>query len=81
MEPFQWSWSAEDGRWPDQYQRDRLIQIHRNHPDQEPSPDHGYSSWLTLPDDRIFLVDYTNLGDKPGKSHLVGIYLTMEDLV
>ena len=58
----------------------RLIQIHGNHPDQEPNPDHGYSSWLVLPDERIFLVDYTNHGDKPGKSHLVGVYLLNEDL-
>ena len=25
-------------------------------------------------------VDYTNFGDTPGQSHLVGAYITMEDL-
>ena len=76
--PFSWEWSASSGQWPDQYQRDRTIQIHANSPD--PGPDHGYSSWLVLDDGRIMLVDYTNLGDKPAKSHLVGVYLNPEDL-
>lgn len=74
-----WVWQASAGEWPDEYQRRRLIQIHANHPDQKPSPDHGYSSWLELPDGRIFLVDYTNCGDQPHKSHLVGVYLHPED--
>lgn len=75
----EWSWAAASGQWPDQYQRERMIQIHANHPDQRPGPDHGYSSWLMLADGRIFLVDYTNRGDEPGKSHLVGVYLEPED--
>jgi hypothetical protein len=74
-----WSWCAPAGLWPDEYQRDRLIQIHGNHPDQKPNPDHGYSSWLPLEDGRIFLVDYTNHGDSPGRSHLVGVYLEPDD--
>ena len=77
---FSWSWRAEDGLWPDDYQRRRLIQIHANHPDQKPWPDNGYSSWLRLPDGRIFLVDYTNCGDVPNTSHLVGVYLEPEDI-
>lgn len=77
---FGWSWQADDGLWPDDYQRRRMIQIHGNHPDQKPSPDHGYSSWLPLDDGRIFLVDYTNYGDAPGKSHLVGVYIEPEDI-
>jgi hypothetical protein len=76
-----WDWAASKGLWPDQYQRDRMIQIHGNHPDQKPWPDHGYSSWLSLPDGRIFLVDYSNHGDPPGQSHLVGLYIDPEDLV
>ena len=78
---YSWSWSAADGTWPDDYQRRRLIQIHANHPDQKPGPDHGYSSWLPLADGRIFLVDYTNCGDVPNTSHLVGVYLDPEDLL
>jgi len=77
---FTWHWQAKDGKWPDQYQRDRLIQIHSNPLGPKHSPDHGYSSWLTLKDGRILLVDYTNYGDVPGKSHLVGVYLNPGDL-
>jgi hypothetical protein len=77
---FSWSWEASSGQWPDQYQRDRLIQIHANHPDQKPGPDGGYSSWVTLEDGRIMFVDYTNCGDEPGKSHIVGVFLEPEDL-
>ena len=77
---FSWSWEVESGHYPDQYQRERLLQLHPNHPHQEPWPDHGYSSWVQLPDERVLVVDYTNLGDPPGKSHLVGVYLTSENL-
>ncbi len=80
FEDWSWNWSAASGDYPDQYQRDRMVQIHANHPDQKPKPDHGYSSWLCLPDGRVLLVDYTNLGDAPGKSHIVGVHLTVDDL-
>ena len=82
--PFQWSWKAGDGQWPDQYQRDHLIQIHGNPRNQKHSPghrpDHGYSSWLVLPDKRIMFVDYTTFGDTGRQGHLVGAYITMDDL-
>ena len=79
---WQWEWSAKSGLWPDQYQRDRLTQIHGNHPDQNGgSPDHGYSSWLQLEDGKIIFVDYTNLGDQPAKSHLVGAFIQPHELV
>ena len=78
--PFSFAWSASSGKWPDQYQRDRMIQIHDNPPGQKASPDHGYSSWVFLNDGRILLVDYTNFGDDPGKSHLVGVYIDPEDI-
>ena len=80
LENYSWKWSASNGKWPDQYQRDRLIQIHANHPEQKPNPDHGYSSWLNLDDGRIFLVDYTNYGDFSSTSHLVGVHINPEDL-
>ena len=73
-----WTWRAGDGQWPDQYQRDRMVQIHAN--DEHEMPDHGYSSWLVLPDERIVFVDYTNRGDELGRSHLVGCHITMDDL-
>jgi hypothetical protein len=80
IEDWAWEWNAADGRWPDQYQRDRLIQIHANELTEDHQPDHGYSSWLMLPDGRIILVDYTNRGDPVGKSHLVGVYLEPDDI-
>ena len=77
---IRWSWDANRGLWPDDYQRRRLIQIHANPPGQEAQPDHGYSSWLILGEGRIFLVDYTNSGDEPNRSHLVGVFLGPEDV-
>jgi hypothetical protein len=74
-----WSWDAALGHWPDEYQRRRLLQIHANCAGQQPWPDNGYSSWVLLENDRIFLADYTNCGDEPGRSHLVGVYLEPED--
>lgn len=78
---WSWAWCAADGELPDQYQRTRMIQIHANELSEAHRPDHGYSSWLELPDGRIVLVDYTNFGDTPGKSHLVGVHLLPEDLI
>ena len=80
LDDVSWSWSAADGEWPDQYQRERLIQIHGNHPAQQPYPDHGYSSWLLLEDGRVYFVDYTNHGDRPNKSHLVAAFIEPEDI-
>ena len=57
-----------------------MIQIHANHPDQRPWPDHGYSSWLMLDDGRILLADYAEQGDEPGESHLLGVHLHAEDI-
>ena len=74
---FDWSRKAADGQWPDQYQRERLIQIHAN---EGNAVDHGYSSWVVLDDGRILLVDYTNFGDPRGKAHLVAVYIDPEDL-
>jgi len=80
LDDFSWVWRADSGAWPDQYQRDYLIQIHGNHPDQRPWRDHGYSSWVQLADGRILPIDYTNCGDEPGTSHLVGVHLHLEDI-
>ena len=77
---WRWHWEAADGAWPDQYQRDRLTQVHGNHPEQQPGPDHGYSSWLQQEDGTIVFVDYTNLGDEDGKSHLVGAFIDPQDM-
>jgi len=80
LDDFSWSWEASSGNMPDQYQRDRLIQIHGNHPSQEPWPDHGYSSWVQRADGTIYFVDYTNAGDVPDTAHLVGAYIDLKDI-
>jgi hypothetical protein len=77
---FTWQWTAQSQAWPDQYQRDRLLQVHANPILPKHRPDHGYSSWLPLKDGRILLVDYTNRGDAPGKSHLVGVHFRPEEV-
>ena len=79
---YNYNWNAGKGEWPDQYQRDRMIQIHANPPNQREGhyPDHGYSSWIVLDDGRIMFVDYTNFGDPQGKSHLVGTYIKLKDI-
>lgn len=80
LDDFSWTWNASSGEYPDQYQRDRMIQIHGNHPAQQPWPDHGYSSWVQRDDGSIYFVDYTNAGDVPDTSHLVGAYIDLEDI-
>jgi len=77
---FNWEWKAETGAYPDQYQRERMIQIHANHPAQKPWPDHGYSSWIQRDDGSIFLVDYTNVGDVADTAHLVGVNIEPGDI-
>ncbi len=74
-----WEWDASRRTFPDQYQRDRLIQMHANDPSHA-APDHGYSSWVLLDDGRIMWVDYTNLGDEAGTSHIVGLHFRPEEL-
>ena len=34
FEDWSWNWSASSGEYPNQYQRDRMVQILGNHPDQ-----------------------------------------------
>lgn len=77
---YSWQWNAESNEYPNHYERERLIQVHANHPNQQPRPDHGYSSWIQQEDGTVFLVDYTNCGDVPEKSHIVGVYIAPEDL-
>ncbi len=67
---FTWNWHARLGRYPDQYQLDRMLEINPNPPAQEQRPDNGYSSWLQLPGGEILMVDYSNRGDKAPAGHL-----------
>ncbi len=80
LDDFSWEWAAKSGAFPDQYQRDRMIQIHANHPAQKPWPDHGYSSWIQREDGGVYLVDYTNAGDAADTAHLVGVNIDGADI-
>ena len=77
---FEWAWDAASGAYPDQYQRERMIQLHGNHPAQAPWPDHGYSSWIQREDGSIYLVDYSNAGDIADTAHLLGVNIDLEDI-
>jgi len=77
---FAWRWQASSGAYPDHYQRERMIQVHPNHPAQKPWPDHGYSSWIQRRDGSIYLVDYSNSGDVADTAHLVGVNIEPEDI-
>lgn len=74
-----WSWQAKLGAYPDQYQIDHMLELHSNPPSKDHRPDNGYSSWVQLPDGRIYMVDYTNRGDPAPTAHLYGVYLYPED--
>lgn len=68
--PFAWGWEAGGRSYPDQYQMDRILVVQANPPVEGKRPDHGYSSWLPLPDGSVYLVDYTNRDDPSPLSHL-----------
>jgi len=76
---FSWSWTANSGRFPDQYQIDRMLEINPNPPGPDKRPDNGYSSWLQLPGGDIFLVDYTNRGDPRPTGHLYAARFSLGD--
>jgi hypothetical protein len=73
---FTWLWDARSGVFPDQYESDRLLELHAN---TNPRADNGYSSWLRFEDGEILVLDYTNDGDPLGQSHIVGCSLRAED--
>ena len=50
------SWSAESGRFPDQYQLDHIIEVGAT----IVGGDQGYSGWVQLYDGRIFVINYTD---------------------
>lgn len=71
-----WLWSANSGQYPDQYERDRMIELH---PNTHERPDNGYSTWHRFEDGEILVLDYTNQGDPLGQSHIVACSLRVED--
>lgn len=71
-----WVWDCRQGDFPDQYESDRLLELH---PNTHERADNGYSSWLQFDDGEILVLDYTNDGDPHGQSHIVGCRLRAED--
>ena len=76
---FHWRWNARSGKFPDQYQIDRMLELQANPPEEQHRPDNGYSSWLQMPDEDIFLLDYSNRGDPPPTSHIYAARFSLAD--
>ena len=72
-----YEWHAAGNGFPNQYEIDRWLELDYN---SNRNPDHGYSSWVLLPDGRLFVADYTNEDSPAGKACLKGYYLRPEEL-
>ena len=73
---FHWTWSAAHSAFPDQYELDRVLELHANTHERA---DNGYSTWHRLADGEILVLDYTNQGDPYGQSHVVACRQREED--
>lgn len=73
---WSWLWDARTGRVPDQYEIERMVELH---PNTHERPDNGYSSWVALEDDEVLVLDYTNQGEPIGRSHIVACDLRLSD--
>ena len=71
-----WIWEARSGAYPDQYELDRILELHAN---PHPRADNGYSTWHQFEDGEILVLDYTNRGDPYGQAHVVACRLRPED--
>lgn len=71
-----WLWDMHRGKYPDQYESDRVLELHAN---THAMPDNGYSAWHQFADGEIRVLDYTNEGDPLGQAHVVGCALWVED--
>ena len=75
-----WSWRAEEGGYPDQFRRDRMVLL-------DAAVDSGYSNWDQIEDGTIVVADYTNgafydaasrLGPQP---HIRAYRISEEELI
>jgi hypothetical protein len=79
--PFEWSWKAASGKYPDQYGIDKVLELRANPPAGSVRPDNGYSSWLEREDGSIYMVDYTTRGDPSPTSHIYSMRFSPKDFV
>ncbi len=71
-----WLWEMHRGAYPDQYEPDRVLELHAN---THAMPDNGYSTWHQFADGEIRVLDYTNQGDPLGQAHVVACALRVGD--
>ena len=66
-----WSWEAANGIYPDQYQRDRIVEVKF-----QPLPNaQGGPSWVQFPDGEILVVHNGAMAEDAPKPFLMGCYL------
>ena len=70
-----WNWDAADGTYPDQYQRDRMVEVKF-----QPLPNgQGGPSWVQFPDGEILVVHNGAMAEDAPKPFLMGCYLKPSD--
>ena len=69
-----WSWDATSGAYPDQYQRDFIVEVHH-----DPHADYGGSAWVQFPDGEILVAYYTAEETRHQRPYLMGCYLKPSD--
>ena len=66
-----WSWDAADGAYPDQYQRDRMVEVKF-----QPLPNgQGGPSWVQFPDGEILVVHNGAMAEDAPRPFLMGCTL------
>jgi hypothetical protein len=70
-----WSWDAADGGYPDQYQRDRMVEVKF-----QPLPNgQGGPSWVQFPDGEILVVHNGAMAEDAARPFLMGCVLKPSD--
>ena len=69
-----WSWDAASGTYPDQYQRDHVVEV-----DWDPQADFGGSDWVQFPDGEIFVAYFTAEETHHQRPYIKGCYLKPGD--
>ena len=69
-----WNWDASSGEYPDQYQRDNIVEV-----DWDPQADFGGSTWVQFPDGEIFCAYYTAEETGHQRPYIKGCYLKPSD--